>query len=144
MITYLIKIGLSLFLSGLIGSERERNDKPAGLRTIMLLCLGATLITLFALEFAKTSGLNFDGIRVMAYYLVAIGFVGSGIIGRDKKKKLEGITTASILLPVSAIGFLCGIGSYYLAVISALCIYGILMLKYVRIKIEKITNGKKK
>ena len=142
MIDYLIKIGLSLLLSSLIGSERERNDKPAGLRTIMSICLGATLVVIFSLELSKTIKLDFDIMRAIAYYLVAIGFVGGGIIGKDKRNKTEGITTASILLPVTLTGFFCGLGIYEMAITTALCIYGILMLKYVKIKFEGWKNDK--
>lgn len=143
MIANLIKIGLSLLLGSLIGLEREHNDKPAGLRSIMLICLGATLTGILTLEFAQKFPLPFDGVRIIAYYLVAIGFVGSSIT-HSKGKRIDGITTASILLPVSLIGLFIGLGFYLLATISALCIYGILMLKFVRIKIERVRNGKKK
>ena len=133
MIIYLARIGLSLLLSALIGSEREYNEKPAGLRTIMSICLGATLIAIFTLKFIKTIGLNFDAIRGIAYYLVAIGFVGGGIINKG-----EGITTASILLPVTILGFFCGLGYYILATVSGLCIYGILIMPYIMIKLKKL------
>ena len=139
MITYLIGIGLSLVLSALIGFERESQDKSAGLRTTMLICLGATLTVIFTLELVKIAqplGMSFDLIRAIAYYLVAIGFVGGGII-HQSGKKLKGITTSALLLPVSFVGFFCGLEQYILAIIAAICIYLILKLKYVRVKILK-------
>ena len=141
---YLIGIGLSLLLSSLIGFEREQQDKSAGLRTTMLICLGATLTVIFTLELikiAKPLEMSFDMIRAIAYYLVAIGFVGGGIIHRSGKK-LKGITTSSLLLPVAVVGFFCGLGAYMLAVVSAICVYLILKLKYVKVRIE--TYNKKK
>jgi len=139
MINYLIGIGLSILLSGLIGFERESQDKSAGLRTTMLICLGATLTVIFTLELVKIAqplNMSFDMIRAVAYYLVAIGFVGGGII-HQSGKKLKGITTSALLLPVSLVGFFCGLEQYILAIISAICIYLILKLKYVQIKILK-------
>jgi len=101
MINYLIGIGLSLLLSALIGFERESQDKSAGLRTTMLICLGATLTVIFTLELVKIAqplGISFDMIRAIAYYLCALGFVGGGIIYKCGKE-LRGITTAALLLP---------------------------------------------
>lgn len=146
MINYLIGIGLSFLLSGLIGFERESQDKSAGLRTTMLICLGATLTVIFSLELVKIVKpleMNFDMIRAIAYYLVAIGFVGGGIIYRSGRK-LKGITTSALLLPVSVVGFFCGLGAYVLAGVSALCIYLILKLKHIKIKIETVHKSKRK
>lgn len=128
---YLSRIAVSFFLGLIIGLEREQADKPAGLRTILFIMLGATLAVIFSLKYIGIVE-KFDAIRAIAYYLVAIGFVGGGIIGR-KQGKIEGITTASLLLPVSLIGFLCGIGDYFLAIVSTIIIYIILKLKYIKI-----------
>jgi len=144
MINYLIGIGLSLLLSALIGFERESQDKSAGLRTTMLICLGATLTVIFTLELVKIAqplGISFDMIRAIAYYLCALGFVGGGIIYKCGKE-LRGITTAALLLPLSIVGFLCGIEAYILAVISALCIYLILKLKHIQSRIKLLESGK--
>ena len=138
MLVYLGKIGLSLLLSGLIGLEREKANKEAGLRTIMAIGLGATLCVLF-MEELITKGIftGFDSVRLIAYYIVAVGF-GSTI------RNGEGVTTSAILLPVSCIGFLCGIGSYILATITTLCVYLILMLKYFKFKVVKKNKKRKK
>jgi len=139
MITnYILKIGLSLLLSGLIGLEREKANKEAGLRTIMAISLGATLTVLFVQEvLARGMFTQFDEVRLIAYYIVAVGF-GSTI------RKQEGVTTSAILLPLSCIGFLCGIGSYVLAIISTLCVYLILMLKYFKFKVVSVKKRKKR
>lgn len=141
-LVYLSRIGLSFLLGLIIGLEREQADKPAGLRTVLFIMIGATLTVIFSLRYLDIAE-KFDAIRAIAYYLVAIGFVGGGIIGR-KQGKVEGITTASLLLPISLIGFLCGIGDYFLAVVSTLIIYLILKLKYLKIKIQLITKKKKR
>ena len=135
---YLIKIGLSLLLGGLIGFEREQQNKPMGLRDVILVSLGATLLTLVAFEIPKTipSNVNYDIGRIIAYTIASIGFLGSGIIIQNKNK-FEGITTASLLFSVLAVGFCCGLGLYILAAISALAIYLTLKLKQVKIELEK-------
>ena len=142
-LVYLLRIGLSFCLGLIIGLEREQADKPAGLRTVLFIMIGATLAVIFSLRYLGITE-KFDAIRVIAYYLVAIGFVGGGIIGR-KQGKVEGITTAALLLPISLIGFLCGIGDYFLAIAATLIIYLVLKLKYIKIKIQLIQKkGRKK
>ena len=140
-LVYLLRIGLSFLLSLIIGIDREQADKPAGLRTILFIMIGATLTVIFSLRYLGIAE-KFDAIRAIAYYLVAIGFVGGGIIGR-KHGRVEGITTAALLLPISLIGFLCGIGDYFLAIVATLIIYLVLKLKYIKIKIQLITKKKK-
>ena len=141
---YLLRIGLAVLLGLIIGLEREQQDKNAGLRTILLIMLGACLITVFSLNYVKITkeiGISFDAIRAIAYYIVAIGFVGGNIVGR-KQGKVSGLTTSAVLLPTAVIGFLCGTGEYILAIVATILIYGILKLKYLKIKIQLI--GKKK
>lgn len=133
MVEDLIKIGISILCSILLGFERESQDKLAGVRTIILISLGATLTTIFTLKFIKI-GSSFDAIRAIAYYLVGIGFIGGGII--NKSRKTDGITTASLILPVSLIGALCGIGEFYLAITSTLIIFLVLMSKYIHTKFK--------
>jgi putative Mg2+ transporter-C (MgtC) family protein len=135
MIQDYIKLGLSLLLGLFIGYEREKADKPCGIRTITFIMLGATLIVLATLKWDIYALNNtFDAIRAIAYYLVAIGLMG-GIIGR-RNGKFEGTTTASVLLPLTIVGFLCGMGEFGLAVISTLIIYGVLKLKVMGDKIK--------
>lgn len=118
----------------LIGLERERNDKPAGLRTCMLVCLGTTMFTIITLLLNKF-GQSYDLSRIPAYTIAGIGFLGSGVIIL-RKGKAEGITTAGVLWGLVGIGILIGIGEFILASICTLCVFGILMLKYVEVKIR--------
>ena len=87
-LTYLYRIGLSLILSLFIGWEREQQHKQAGLRTVSLITLGATLIVIATLKWDNYTELNnvFDSIRAISYYLVGIGFVGGGMIRQEKGK----------------------------------------------------------
>lgn len=137
LMIYLGRILLSLGLGLFIGWEREEQDKNAGLRTISLVTLGATLVVIMTLRWdIYTLKNSFDAIRAIAYYLVAIGFVGGGIISY-KKGKLKGVTTASLLLPMAVIGILIGMGEFILAIVSGLLVYFILKLKYIKITFEK-------
>ena len=138
----IIKILVSIGLSSIIGFEREKSDKPAGLRTIIFISLGATLIVIFSLKYAKISSINFDSIRAIAYYLVAIGFVGGGIVSKSKNTS-DGVTTCALLLPMTIIGLFCGIGDFYFATIITLVIFLVLMLKYIKIKLKLKLNGGK-
>lgn len=144
----LINIGkliLSMFLGLFVGYEREAWKKPAGIRDVAVVTLGATIFTIIAFEMvAKTSSMNmpvrYDVGRIIAYIIASIGFLGSGVI-LQQKNKLEGITTASILWAMVGVGILCGMGSYILAIISCLGLYFLLKLKYLRVKIQ--IKGKK-
>jgi len=137
MIVNSIKIILSLLLSTLVGIEREKQDKPAGLRTVMLVCLGATLFALVGLQFSNvTNNPRYDILRLLYAPIVGIGFLGGGVIMK-RKKDIEGITTASTLWVMVAVGLLCGIGEYYLAVLSTLFTYLVLLLGHWEIKIKK-------
>jgi len=127
MITDLIKILLSLVLSIPIGLEREKQDKPAGLRTIMLVCLGTTIFTSIGLQFKGVP--HFDGLRLVYAAIVGIGFLGSGTIIK-RQADVEGVTTASTLWAVVALGILIGFGYYFLSIIVSILIYLILTIKY--------------
>lgn len=144
ILIYLAKIGLSIILGLFVGHEREGQNKPAGIRDVALVSLGATLFTIVSLEVIKIAQLyqppvRYDLGRIIAYTIVSIGFLGSGVIIQTKNK-LEGITTASVLWSMVAVGLLCGIGLYTLAVISALCVYFLLKLKHIRVQIETTTK----
>lgn len=141
-LSYLGSIGLSLLLTALIGWERESQDKPAGLRDVMLVGVGATLFTIISLilrEVPTTNGVRYDLGRIIAYSIVGIGFLGSGVI-MSNNKRIEGITTAGVLWISVAVGVLVGLQQYSLAIVSALVIWFVLKLKHIRIIITKKTK----
>ena len=146
-LSYLYSLGLSILLSGLIGYERESQDKPAGLRDTMLVCLGATMFTVISLILRETpglgTGLRYDLGRIIAYTIVGIGFLGSGVI-IQMKGRVEGITTASMLWAIVGIGILCGLQEYVLSVICAGAIYLILKLKHIKVQIETVKKRRRK
>ncbi len=132
---YILKIIVSMALGLFIGWERERQGKIAGIRTVTLVCLGATLFTIISLILRQEGG-RYDIGRIIAYIIAGIGFLGSGVIIQHKGN-VEGITTASVLWTIVGIGVLCGLGQYSLAVVSTLSIYFVLKLKHVVKRMEK-------
>ena len=99
---------LSLLLGGVIGMERERGEHPAGLRTHILVCTGATLITL--IDHSVPNG----GGRVAAQIVTGVGFLGAGTIMREASGTLvRGLTTAASIWAVAGIGMAVGTGGMY-------------------------------
>ncbi len=109
---------MSLLLGGLIGFEREIHKSPAGLRTISLVSVGATLFTLASLSF---TGPNADISRIAAQIVVGIGFIGGGVIFQ-LKDTVHGLTTAASMWTAAAIGLMVGIGEHTFAAITTLLV----------------------
>ena len=137
---YFIQILLSILLGLFIGFEREQQKKPAGIRDVAIVTLGACLFTIISLEMAIVANqfqqpIRYDIGRIIAYTIVSMGFLGSGAIMRTQDK-MEGITTAGVLWIMVSVGILCGLGKYVLAGVSTLSVYCILKLNYFKVKIE--------
>jgi putative Mg2+ transporter-C (MgtC) family protein len=111
----LIRVFLAAVFSGLVGWERQKGHKPAGLRTHMLVGLGSCLFTMISF-LANTdfkSGL-FDPTRIAAGVVTGIGFLGAGAIIQSQKGVI-GMTTAASIWIVAAIGMAVGFGFFILA-----------------------------
>ncbi|NCO28315.1 MAG: MgtC/SapB family protein [Caldiserica bacterium] len=108
---------LSFLLGGLIGFERERRNRSAGLRTHVLVAVGSTLITITSIQFFKIFGMT-DPSRIAANIVVGIGFLGAGTIMKEGLT-VRGLTTAASIGVASAIGLACGLGYYYPAIITS-------------------------
>ena len=120
-----IRVTVAAVLSSLIGFERERQGHSAGLRTHMLVGLGAALFTTLSL-FAFEEG---DPGRVAAQIVTGVGFLGAGtIIQRRERHTPHGLTTAAGIWAVSAIGMACGVGAYVLGVFSTFLILFVLVI----------------
>jgi putative Mg2+ transporter-C (MgtC) family protein len=105
-----IKILLAILLGGLIGGEREARDKSAGFRTIILICVGATLFTM--LSSYLTNGT--DTARIAANIVTGIGFLGAGAILREGNQ-IKGLTTAASIWLAASVGMAVGAGEYILS-----------------------------
>jgi putative Mg2+ transporter-C (MgtC) family protein len=110
----LIKLLLAVLVGGLVGAEREFRDKAAGFRTIILICVGATLFTMFSLKL----GGGKDPVRIAANIVSGVGFLGAGVI-LQAGGRILGITTASTIWLAAALGMGIGGGYYLLSSVAA-------------------------
>lgn len=110
----LYKILLSIAVGGVIGLEREFRDKAAGFRTLIFICVGSTLFTMFSV---KLAGAN-DPTRIAAGIVSGVGFLGAGVILREGGRVI-GLTTAAIIWLVAALGMGIAGGYYGLAIAVA-------------------------
>jgi putative Mg2+ transporter-C (MgtC) family protein len=117
-----IRLGLAAFFGAVIGIERERKDWAAGMRTHMMVCLGSSLTMMVsAFGFSDVLGgknIVLDPSRVAAQVISGIGFIGAGTILFLKQGVIRGLTTASGLWTVAAIGLATGSGMYFAAGIT--------------------------
>ena len=118
-------------LGAIIGYQRERAGKPAGLRTHILICLGAALFTIASLYgFGGVFGGVVDPSRVAAGIVAGIGFLGAGAIMRRGEGVIEGLTTAATIWVVAAIGLAAGAGLYLVAAVTAILVLIVLLLPH--------------
>lgn len=116
------RILISAVLAGLIGLEREFADKPAGLRTHMLVGTTSTLLVMLAIQmvssFDPASLIRTDPIRIVEAIVVGISFLGAGTIlkyQREGEKDVEGLTTSASILSVAAVGIAVALDDLILA-----------------------------
>jgi len=127
-ITYtaiLLRILCALLVGGILGIERGRKNRPAGLRTYMLVCVGSCLIMLTNQYVYQSIGTG-DPVRLGAQVVSGIGFLGAGTIIVTKRNQIKGLTTAAGLWAAAAVGLALGIGFYEGALTAGLAIYLIL------------------
>jgi putative Mg2+ transporter-C (MgtC) family protein len=117
----LIRIGLSLLLGGILGMERQRKDKPAGLRTYGLVCEGAALFMMGSIligqEVHETWGTPYDPSRIGSTIVQGIGFLAAGVIFTSRGR-IQGLTTAAGVWVTAAIGLLVGAGFFLIASVA--------------------------
>jgi putative Mg2+ transporter-C (MgtC) family protein len=118
-----LRVVLAAVLGGAIGLERELRDREAGLRTHLLVSVGAALFTMVSAyawtdwQFSQREGLVFDPTRIAAQVVTGIGFLGAGAIIRQGLS-IKGLTTAATLWVVAAIGMAAGVGYYEAALVT--------------------------
>lgn len=136
----IIRLAVSLGLGGIIGFERERDNQPAGLRTHMILVLGACLAMILSINL----GIEFGGdpARLAAQVVSGIGFLGAGAILRFGVN-IKGLTTATTLWTMAIVGMAVGYGYYLVGVVTtALMLLTLTVLhlfehKFVRVNITR-------
>lgn len=121
MLSIAVRFCLALLLGGLLGMERGRKNRPAGLRTYMLVCVGSSLVMMinqYVYQHFETS----DPVRMGAQVISGIGFLCAGTILTTGKSQVKGITTAAGLWSAACIGLAIGIGFYEGAIFGGLSI----------------------
>ncbi len=114
----ILKLLLALALGGIIGAERELRDKDAGFRTLMFICAGSALFTIFSIRIASPGGFQGDPARIAAQIVSGIGFLGAGVILREHGE-IRGLTTASTIWLAAALGVGVGVGQILFSVLAA-------------------------
>ncbi len=122
-----LRLLMAVALGGIIGYQRERAGKPAGLRTIVLVCVGAALFTISSIYgFSAVA----DPSRVAGGIVIGIGFLGAGAIVRRAGGPIEGLTTAATIWVMAAIGLAAGAGLYLVSAVTAVVILIVLLLPH--------------
>lgn len=121
-LSVVIRIFLAMFLGGFIGIEREKNRRPAGFRTHILVCVGSCLTALIGLFVWTTLNGTSDPLRVSAQVISGIGFLGMGTILIKERDHITGLTTAAGLWATASIGIACGFGFYVGALVGTLVV----------------------
>lgn len=124
----ILKLFLAVALGGLIGLERESSHKPAGFRTNILICLGATMMMILAdLLIGEHNIASSEAARIAAGVITGIGFIGAGTIIQSRGTVI-GLTTATTLWVVACLGLLIGAGYYMVGLIFSIIIMLTLVL----------------
>ena len=125
MVSIAVRTMMSLLVGGLLGMDRGRKNRPAGLRTYMLVCLGSAMVMMtnqYVTQVFKTG----DPVRLGAQVISGIGFLGAGSIVVTGRSQIRGITTAAGLWASACVGLAIGIGLYEVAVIGTLLVFFVL------------------
>jgi len=122
----MIRVTAAVILGGILGIQRERAGKPAGLRTHMIVCLGTAVVVLACLA----SSMDMSGLsRVIQGIVTGIGFIGAGsILKLSEQREIRGLTTAAGLWMTAAIGVAVGLGSLGVALIGTATTFIVLSL----------------
>ncbi|APX72947.1 hypothetical protein BTM29_10450 [Companilactobacillus allii] len=136
LLTITIRLLLATLMSGIIGWDRAHKHRPAGIRTHILVCLGACIIAMIqkeigfnAIEMARQfpaykGVIRADEARLIAQVVSGIGFLGAGTIIVEHHS-IKGLTTAASLWVVACLGLAVGMGNYLIAVASFVVVYGV-------------------
>ncbi len=129
-ITYLavaLRIFAAVLIGGLIGLERGMKNRAAGLRTYMLVCVGACLVMLTNQYIYQATQVG-DPVRMGAQVVSGIGFLGAGTIIVTRHSQIKGLTTAAGLWSAAGVGLALGIGFYEAAITGAIAVFIIMTL----------------
>jgi putative Mg2+ transporter-C (MgtC) family protein len=123
----ILRLLLASALGAVIGYQREKAGKQAGLRTHVLICVGAAL---FAIISAYGFGAASDPARIAAGIVVGVGFIGAGVILHREGGGVAGLTTAATIWAVAGIGLAAGAGLYIVSAVATVIILGVLFIPH--------------
>lgn len=123
LVANLVKVGMAVLVGGLIGAEREFQDKAAGFRTIIIITVGSALFTIFSMSMDPDSSRT----RIAANIVTGIGFLGAGAIVREHGR-IGGLTTAATIWLAAALGMGIGAGEMIFVVISTFVVLVVLFI----------------
>ena len=122
MWTVLLRLAVAVLTGGLIGLERSAKNRPAGFRTHILVCMGASVASMTALYIFLKLNLPTDVSRLPAQIISGLGFIGAGTIVITRNMTIRGLTTAAGLWTTGIIGLAIGAGYYELGIIAAILV----------------------
>ena len=129
LIVALVRVFAAVLLGAVVGIERERAGKPAGLRTHMIVSLGTAVVVMAC----QDAAMSLEGLsRVIQGIVTGIGFIGAGtILKLNEEREIQGLTTAAGLWMTAAIGVAVGLGVLGIAVIGTLVTVLVLVLEHI-------------
>ena len=122
-----LRILCAIFIGGLLGLDRGLKNRPAGMRTYMLVCVGSCLIMLTNQFIYQSTGTG-DPVRMGAQVVSGIGFLGAGTIIITRRSQIKGLTTAAGLWAAAGVGLALGVGFYFGAALGGAAIFGVMTL----------------
>lgn len=129
-VTYLavvLRIFAAVIIGGILGLERGMKNRPAGLRTYMLVCVGACVVMLTNQYIYQVFGTG-DPVRMGAQVVSGIGFLGAGTIIVTRRNQIKGLTTAAGLWSAAGVGLALGVGFYEAALTGTLAVFVVIAL----------------
>ena len=129
-VTYLavaLRIFAAVIIGGILGLERGMKNRPAGLRTYMLVCVGACVVMLTNQYIYQVFGSG-DPVRMGAQVVSGIGFLGAGTIIVTRRNQIKGLTTAAGLWSAAGVGLALGVGFYEAAVAGTVAVFAVMTL----------------
>lgn len=127
LLAVVLRIFISVLIGGVIGLERGLKNRPAGLRTYMVVCLGACLVMLTNQYVCQVYGTG-DPVRMGAQVVSGIGFLGAGTIMVTRRNQIKGLTTAAGLWTAAGVGLAIGVGFYEAAIAGGFAIFIVMTL----------------
>ena len=129
-VTYLavaLRVFMAVLIGGILGMERGMKNRPAGLRTYMLVCVGACVVMLTNQYIYQVFGSG-DPVRMGAQVVSGIGFLGAGTIIVTRRNQIKGLTTAAGLWSAAGVGLALGVGFYEAAVVGSFAVFFVMTL----------------